>query len=126
MKLKPWGQAFWKLMDGNRNPTLCKVLGGVQVGVPPPIQTAASVDISLDSESCVSVPETAKSTASQKMEKPRLPETAETQNLLTTELQRLVLLKQLEVLRLKKRKLMRELEQEELLVTENDKVYTQL
>lgn len=100
--------------------------GAVQVGVPLPIQTAVSVeDISSQSQSSVMVAETATSTVLKKKKKPCLPETSETQNLSTAELQRLVLLEQLEVLRLKKRKLMRDLGEEEL-VTGNNKVYMQL
>ncbi|CAH1993784.1 unnamed protein product [Acanthoscelides obtectus] len=117
-------------MDGDRNPNLSKIPSAVQVGVPPSIQTAVSVEgISSESHSSVMVVETATSSLSKKKQKACLPETSETQNPSTTELQRLVLLEELEVLRLKKRKWMRELEEsepEKELVTEHDNVYTQV
>ncbi|XP_030755829.1 uncharacterized protein LOC115882126 [Sitophilus oryzae] len=103
IKLKSWEQAFWKLMDGDRKPTLRKIPSAVQVGVMPPIETAVPVDIW--SESSVLVPKPVKSMVSKKIKKHHLPETTETQNLLMAELQRLVLLEQLEVLRLKKKKI---------------------
>ncbi|CAH1954743.1 unnamed protein product [Acanthoscelides obtectus] len=116
-------------MDGDRNPDLSRIPSAVKVGVPPPIQTAVSVEgISSESHLSVMVVETATSSPSKKKKKGCLPETLETQNLSTAELQRLVLLEQFEVLRLKKRKLMRELkenEPEKELVTEHDNpVYT--
>ncbi|CAH1959705.1 unnamed protein product [Acanthoscelides obtectus] len=96
IKLKSWEQAFWRLMDGDRNPHLSKIPSAVQVGVPSPIQTAVSVDgISSESHSSVIVVETATSSLSKKNKKACLPETSETQNLSTAELQRLVLLEQL-------------------------------
>lgn len=99
----------------------------MQVGVIPRIETAQTAvpgDMS-ESDSSVLVAEPVKSMVSKKIKKHHLPETTETKNLSTAELQRLVLLEQLEVLRLKKRKLLKELEQEEI-VTQNDRVYRQL
>ncbi|CAH1961637.1 unnamed protein product [Acanthoscelides obtectus] len=116
-------EAEWQALSG-------KAIGAVQVVVPPPIETAVSVEvISSEFHSSVMVVETATGSLSKKKKKACLPETSETQNLSTAELQRLVLLEQLQVMRLKKRKLMRELaenESEKELVTEHDNVYPQL
>lgn len=90
----------------------------MQVGIRSPMEISVSVDICPESDSSVLVPESAKGTVTKKMKKPHLLKTTETQNLSTAELQRLVLWEQLEILRLKKRKLLRELEQVSFLVME--------
>lgn len=107
IKLNKWEQALFKLMEGDTNPTCVKIPGAIHAGVS--LSTESTVPVLKDS----SLPECSKSLERKTTKRASLPESEETRGLSTAELQRLVLLEQLEVLRLKKNKLLKEVQDKE-------------
>ncbi|KAF5295039.1 hypothetical protein FQR65_LT10592 [Abscondita terminalis] len=145
IELKDWERRFFKYIEGEINPSICKVKGAISAGVRSCGMEVAEVsleqsEIQLEEhgsfitsgtgsvktvDSDYAVPGTSKtsSMASRRVNagplknqkhKEKLPETEETKNLTTQELQRLVLLEQLQVFRLAKEMLLQKKQQKDM------------
>lgn len=105
IKLQPWEEEFLKLLNSEESPVFQKVRGAMSAGVPNEASNSLASCSSHSADKTMEFKENSIAKWKKVAKRTKLPETEETKSLSNDELQRLLMLEQLEYVRMKKQRL---------------------